>query len=286
MNIFSTGWSNGFDGPGRRLVFYLKGCNFNCRWCGSPESISHDHEIMFYPDKSDFCADACSHGAVDNDMRLDRDKCRKCADKACINTWHNRAFELAGSELAIQEILDRVLQSRDMFGDNGGVTFSGGEPTLQMEELLEVAQIIRNNSINIAIETNASSMDFNKLFSVFDLVFCDLKCVTLELHSKITGADNRAVLQNLRHPGEKVIRIPLIKELNFTEDEKGKILEFLPSTNAKRVELLRLHKLGYPKYKALGLPYPEIGMNPPDIKETQDFARLVRDAGIDCKVMN
>jgi hypothetical protein len=58
MRIFSEGWSNDKDGPGQRLVFYLKGCDMRCRWCACPESISPETQVMFLPERS---ASLCDH---------------------------------------------------------------------------------------------------------------------------------------------------------------------------------------------------------------------------------
>ena len=91
MNIFAKGWSHGFDGPGRRFVYYLKGCNFHCLWCGNPESIAAEPEMMFYPDKSRFASQSCAHEAVKG-AELDRATCRTCGDRACIDRWRDPSF--------------------------------------------------------------------------------------------------------------------------------------------------------------------------------------------------
>ena len=53
MNIFGQGWSEGFDGPGRRWVVYLKGCNLRCRWCASPEGLAVEPQLLFYGARAD-----------------------------------------------------------------------------------------------------------------------------------------------------------------------------------------------------------------------------------------
>ena len=179
MMIFSQGWSNGFDGPGRRLVYYLKGCNFRCLWCGNPESIAAESEILFYPEKSKFAAESCPYGAVsENGGELNREKCSTCSDRPCVKQWHDRASEPVGKEIAPVELVKDAESRRAMFGSDGGVTFSGGEPTLQMDELLDAAKRLRSQGINVAVETNASSARFAELADVFDVIICDLKCKT------------------------------------------------------------------------------------------------------------
>ncbi len=289
MKIFARGWSHGFDGPGRRLVYYLKGCNFRCLWCGNPESIAFEPEIMFYPEKSEFATQCCPHGAVCGNV-LEREKCAQCCERSCVNLWRDRAFELAGKEISTVEIVAEAESRRAMFGGDGGVTFSGGEPTMQMDELLDVVDALRGRGINLVLENNASSPRFRDLLGRFDLLICDLKCVTAELHRRIVGADNRQVLENLRaavNAGENlVIRIPLIRELNFTAEEQERFVAFLAEIRPPRVELLRLHQLGLPKYEALGQSCPAEQFNPPDDEELEKFRQRLETYKINVESIN
>jgi len=287
MRVFAQGWSHGFDGPGRRWVYYLKGCNFHCRWCGNPESISPEVEMMFYPNRSGSAALSCPKGAVDGG-RLDRTRCGQCAGRLCVDHWRNAAFELAGKELSATEIIGDVEERRPFFAPDGGVTFSGGEPSLQMDALLDTARRLRENGVHLVVESNASSPRFSELCDCVDLLICDLKCVTPELHRQITGADNRLVLANLAAmPKNKTIfRVPLIRELNFTASERLAIFQFLLRVRPSRVEFLRLHHLGMPKYEALGLPYPAENLHPVERGEALEFCGRLRAEGIDAEVLN
>ena len=285
MRIFAQGWINGFDGPGRRFVYYLKGCNFRCLWCGNPESIAAEPEMLFYPEKSEFAAQSCPFGAVAGN-HLNRKPCQDCSEKPCVNWWHDRAFELAGREISTAEIVAEVCSRRAMFGTDGGVTFSGGEPTLQMDALLEAARALKTRGIHLTLENNASSPRFAELADVFDLLICDLKAVTPELHRQMTGADNRTVLENLLTAPPKVIRIPLIKELNFTPSEQDAILNFLIKAKPIRVELLRLHQLGLPKYEALERECGATALRPPERGEAENFAERLQTQKIMTQVLN
>ncbi len=289
MRVFAKGWSNGFDGPGRRFVYYLKGCNFRCLWCGSPEGISFEPEILFYPERSELAASCCDKKAVKgNDLM--RAICGNCDTMPCINVWHNRAFELAGKEITKLEIIQDVTQRVTMFGGDGGVTFSGGEPTLQMAELLDVAQSLKSHGINLVIENNASSPRFRELYDTFDLLICDLKCITSELHEKIAGTGNDMVLENISdavaNDINMVIRVPLIKELNFTVSERECFYDFFSKIRPGKIEFLRLHQLGLPKYKALGQICPAKNLHPPVQAEVEDFCKRLCSIGINATLLH
>lgn len=274
MLIYAQGWSEGFDGPGRRLVFYCKGCNFRCRWCGNPESIAPEVEMLYDPARSAHVRSACPRGAVGPDGALNRNTCRSCATHDCVNRFHNPAFAVSGEERSPDDLIAAAASRRAMWGNDGGVTFSGGEPTLQAAELLAAVAGLRRGGISVYLESNASTAGFRSVAPEVSGLFCDVKCVHPALHRKLTGADNGAVLENLRFaaklPVPLTLRVPLISGVNATPEEHDALRELLiglralrPDGAELRLELLKLHHLGEPKYRALGLSEPSAGWRAP-----------------------
>lgn len=284
MRIFQHGYSDGFDGPGNRLIFYLKGCDFRCDWCASPESISFEPQILCAPERHPEKARyVCPKGAVQSDGTLDRALCDRCETHDCVTVWRHQAFTFAGSRISTEEIVDMAEAARNWIS---GVTFGGGEPTLQIDALVEAAEALRRNGFHLAIESNASTATYRRAIPHFDFVFSDLKTLDPAIAAKRIGADISQVADNLRFAvdtaGEFCLRIPVVTGVNDFPAARQEIKAFLVELTERRkrpgfsVQLLRQHHLGEPKYRALGIPYGLAGTDVPGKELLADFtAELV-----------
>lgn len=142
----------------------------------------------------------------------------------------------------VDEVFDEAKRSRMMFFDGGGVTFTGGECTLQHEELTCLLKKLKDEGINTAIETNASSPYLTEIAEYVDYLIADFKHYDTDIHKKWIGVGNEAVKANLKKifaSGRQLhIRIPLINYVNtdpigfvnyFKQfDTKNTVFEFLP----------------------------------------------------------
>jgi pyruvate formate lyase activating enzyme len=181
-----------------------------------------------------------------------------------------------------------------MFGDRGGVTFGGGEATLQADDLLKTLRLLHAGKINTAVESNASTETFAKVAQIVDYLICDLKAVSDKIHIKMTGISNRLILDNLNKIAltkkALLIRIPIISGLNDGSTEMGETVNFLADLHRRRgaalklplqVELLRMHHLGKTKYEGLGIPYPMSKTKLPDKAIVTEYSRQLSDSGIE-----
>ena len=163
---------------------FLKGCPLSCLWCHNPESMNSEREIAFYPQLCIQCGDcqkACPAGAIrmDSDGRIVRKLCTRCG--LCTQVCPATALKNVGEYYTPDELTDILMRDRVFYETSqGGVTFSGGEPTLYPDYVAEVMKKLRlkSNSIHLAIQTSGM-FDFSefekKLLPSLDLIFYDLK---------------------------------------------------------------------------------------------------------------
>jgi len=148
-----------------------------------------------------------------------------------------------GKNYTIEEILSECKQSRMMFFSGGGVTFTGGEATMQSDELLKLLKLLKDENIHTCIETNGTSPKLQELLQYVDYLIMDFKHFESELLKKYTGIGNETVKENFEKNcssgRQQHIRIPLINGINtqspegFAEyfskfDTGNTVFEFLP----------------------------------------------------------
>ena len=245
MNIFDSGYSTDVDGVGTRLIFYLKGCNLHCDWCGAPESISARPEVLHYPNRT----------------------------------------VIAGQSEEVRQIIDKALRCR-AFTD--GVTFGGGEPTLQADELIEALSELQKHGIHTALESNASTDRYREVIPYVDQLFSDLKTLSPDKFSPRISSDVsllEKVRENLRYAAlthkNLTIRIPVITGLNDDETEQRKIGAYLKtlleSGGHFQIQLLRQHHIAEPKYMALGREYSCRNVSVPDNRIMKRFSEILNE---------
>lgn len=166
-----------------------------------------------------------------------------------------------GTEVEAEALLEEALRSRSMFFDGGGVTFTGGEPTLQFDVLAWLLQALHSHGVNTAIETNGSHPQLPALFPFIDHLMIDFKHPFPEKHLAITGVQLSAVMSNLQaackaHP-HVTVHIPLVNGYNASPQEVEVFASQLAQLGGPhvRVEPLWYHEYGRDKWQRLGLAY-------------------------------
>lgn len=173
-------------------------------------------------------------------------RCKWCSNPESMNCEDEKA-----KNYTVEELLSEAKRSRMMFFDGGGVTFTGGECTLQYEELTELLIKLREEGINTAIETNASSPHLLEIAENVDYLIADFKHYDTGVHKKWIGVGNEAVKANLEKifaSGRQIhIRIPVIKNIN--DNPQGFVDYFKGfDTSSAVFEFLSYHEFGKDKW--------------------------------------
>lgn len=190
-------------------------------------------------------------------------RCQYCHNP---DTW-----DMAGAkEMAVDEIVKNVLKYRSYYGDKGGITFSGGEPLMQIDFVIEVFKKLKAYSIHTCIDTSGFSFNpsdsecvakHEELIKYTDLVLLDIKHIDSDKHKNITGQGNERTLafaKFLSERGVKMwIRHVLVSSLTDFDEDLQNLSEFISSLKTvEKVEVLPYHSMGKPKYDNLGIDYP------------------------------
>lgn len=173
--------------------------------------------------------------------------CRWCSNADSIPRENPKA-----KQCSIDEVFDEIMRSRMMFFDGGGVTFTGGEASLQADELIELLKKLKKKSISTCIETNGSSKRLPEIAEYVDYLIVDLKHWDDEIHKKWTFASNETTKKNIEYflnSGREIhIRIPVINGINDSPQEFAEFFSQFDASNAD-FEFLAYHEFGKDKWK-------------------------------------
>lgn len=190
--------------------------------------------------------------------------CAGCNMKClwCHNPETIRPETTAVKEIGTNELIEEILKDKRFFDrTGGGVTFSGGEPILQLDELRNILRICKEKNIHTAVETagNYSFDKLQKILDYIDLIYIDCKAYSIDVHKKCTGLSNESIIRNIGRLSELqkqfVVRIPVIPNVNITFQELEEMAIFLRESDVKHVELLPFHKWGEAKYTRYNIEY-------------------------------
>jgi len=209
------------DGPGIRTTVFLKGCPMSCMWCHNPEGQSRQPQLIRAP----------------------------------------AGERISGKVYSANELAGLLNQQVDILRANeGGITFSGGEPLMQADFVIEVIELLDNAHVLLDTSGYGQEQDFRRLVNRCDLVYFDLKLIDSQMHQYYTGCDNGLILSNLHLLSEMakpfVVRVPLVPAVTDTDRNLADIVRVLGGLpGLLRLELLPYNKAAGSKYRYAGMEF-------------------------------
>ena len=260
--IFSIRRYSIHDGPGIRVTIFMKGFPLNCWWCHNPEGISPSPESVIQTNR--------------------------------VGKREFRRNEEVGKYYSGEELLEILKKERVFINQSkGGVTFSGGEPMLQFDFLLEALKLCNDNGYHTAVDTSGYSSveNYKSILPYTDLFLFDIKHLEDIIHLEYTGVSNSIILDNYRFLIESgkdlMVRIPVIPEINDDPDHLEMLKQFIVKTkrkSLKKINLLPFHKIGSSKYKRFNLPYRMGSVKPPSKEKMLELKKFFSETGVKVKI--
>ncbi len=256
------------DGPGIRTTVFLKGCPLRCAWCHNPEGLSPKPDLVWYDVRcvgARECLQACSEGALTltaQGLHIDRERCTLCG--SCAEACPAAALEIIGRRWTPEQLVEELLKDQVFYQTSGGgVTFSGGEPMMQVAFLRQVLPQCREHKLHVALDTcGGVGWDrYEQVLPWVDLVLYDLKVMDAGQHRDATGIANDGILDTARRLAAcgipMWIRTPVVPGYTAGQHNIEAIACFIRDAlpTVERWDLLAYTNLGRPKYHRLDRPY-------------------------------
>lgn len=231
------------DGDGVRLTVFLKGCPLRCEWCHNPEGLKKEKQLLYKRVKCvgcELCKKECEH-----------EECQPFS--RCLHICPKDCLSVSGEDWTSEALAKKILSYKRIFNAcGGGVTFSGGEPLMQAEFLLETVEKIKWQGIEeIAVETSgyAPKEVFSAVAKACSQVILDIKIFDREKHKKYTGVYNDLIKENFLWLKENkiphLIRTPLIEGKTDDKENLQAIKKFIGDSPWEKLPENKLAKAKY-----------------------------------------
>ncbi|MFZ3208833.1 MAG: glycyl-radical enzyme activating protein [Geobacteraceae bacterium] len=295
------------DGPGFRTIVFFKGCPLRCKWCHNPEMQSFTNDIFWKKwlcVQCGACFDACPQHAIlppvpvevarregSSYHKIDRSKCNNCLE--CISACSYGALESPGKAMTVEEVVKEVESDR-LFYENsgGGVTISGGEPTVHGEFIRELIDALKVKAIHICLDTSGyvSWEVLEPLAEKSDIILYDLKHLDSPEHERMTGVPNELIIANLHKLSAKGcsiwLRIVVVPGYTDSVEYHRRVVGFLASLPkpVERIDLLPFHNWCEDKYGWLGRQWPLSDIEALDPAEVDHLLDIYKTEGLNATI--
>jgi pyruvate formate lyase activating enzyme len=207
------------------------------------------------------------------------------------NICATKALTVSGEKKNAAELLAEIEKDILFYREGGGVTFSGGEPLSQGEDLIILLMQLKNQNIDVNIETtlHVTWENVERCIGLVGTFLVDLKHTDPVKFKTFTHGDAGLVLNNLKKLNDSeaniIIRIPVIPGFNHTESEMNKMIDFVSTLkNISEIHFLPYHTFGTEKYKMLGMEYLFGDKKPVQDSELEPYIQYAQSKNIYTKI--
>lgn len=239
------------------------------------------------------CIGICPVHAItmtEEGVLTNRESCTGCGH--CAAVCKPKARELSGYIASAGEVFDEVSEDVLFYGEEGGITVTGGEAFAQPDFTHALLSLCKASGIHTAVETcgYANWEIMKPIIRLTDVVLFDLKEMDPALHKQYTGVSNSRILENLKRIDSETdceiwVRVPVIPGYNADEDNIASIAGFVKDnlSHCTQIHLLPFHNMGLSKFEQLENPSNHFSSFPPSDSETERLREIVRSFHILCK---
>ncbi len=176
---------------------------------------------------------------------------------------HNpEMFQMQEANTTVEELVEKIKRFKPYFKNNGGVTYSGGEPLLQVDFLIELSKALKEENVHIALDTAGVGIGkYDEILELVDLVILDIKHLTNAGYEELVSHKMDEFLKFVdvlkKHNKDLWIRQVVVPGIHDNKEYMEMLVGYLKTLpNIKRIEFLPFHKMGDEKYEKLGIPNP------------------------------
>lgn len=263
-----------YDGPGVRTTVFLKGCYLRCPWCCNPETISFEKELFIDNSKC-----LLSKGVHSELCKL----CQRNKGSNSITACPFGVAEETSKDYLPDELFHVLLRDQALYIEsNGGITFSGGEPLFQSENLVRVLVLLKEKGLHIALETSLIAPDHSLLLVS---PFIDTYIVDLKIQPEMYLSDSYYQNEIKRHQmmiGGKSIFYRFVF-VDSVMDYINEVKDWLSDMGINKIEILVCHNLGAKKYGKLSLANRDFTSSK---EKAESFIGFLKDFGIASKILS
>lgn len=197
--------------------------------------------------------------------------------KRCLYCHNPEMFKISSPNYNAKDLAKKLIRYKNYFKRGGGITFSGGEPLLQTDFLIEVCKLLKKEDIHIAIDTAGDFVgDIKELLKYVDLVILDIKHVYPKEYEKLTKSKIKKVEEFIRIINESnkeiYLRQVIVPGIHDNLEYLKSLKEYIKKIkNVSNMTFIPYHKLGIEKYRELDIKYPLEKTPEMDMEECQEL---------------